>query len=312
MGAARDAGRRLRRLVEVRGRARCRSRWRCRPTRAASAGRAVRGAARRALRRPRLRRRAPPRAARWPQWSSAQSPSAALPAMLVRRHARPRSAQLAAHWRRRFAARRWSRVAGSNGKTTAKEMLRRILRRRAGGRTARPRATSTTSIGLPLTVLGLRAGHRHAPCRDRHEPARGRSHTSPTLRRPGSALVNNAQREHLEFMGSVEEVADEKGAVYGRCPTTASRWSMPTTPTRGLQARRATRRRARLRPRRGRRGPRGCATARTLGSGTACARRPATCDVPLATARRAQRAQRARGGRPALARRRSPARLPRA
>jgi UDP-N-acetylmuramyl pentapeptide synthase len=32
------------------------------------------------------------------------------------------------------------------------------------------------------------------------------------------ALVNNAQREHLEFMNSIEEIAAENGAVYGALP----------------------------------------------------------------------------------------------
>jgi UDP-N-acetylmuramoyl-tripeptide--D-alanyl-D-alanine ligase len=38
------------------------------------------------------------------------------------------------------------------------------------------------------------------------------------LARPDVALVNNAQREHLEFMGSVREVAEENASVYDALP----------------------------------------------------------------------------------------------
>src|SRR6185436_11426549 len=38
------------------------------------------------------------------------------------------------------------------------------------------------------------------------------------IARPTVALVNNAQREHLEFMGSVEEVAQENAGVYDGLP----------------------------------------------------------------------------------------------
>jgi UDP-N-acetylmuramoyl-tripeptide--D-alanyl-D-alanine ligase len=38
------------------------------------------------------------------------------------------------------------------------------------------------------------------------------------IAQPTVALVNNAQREHLEFMNSVEEVAAENASVYGALP----------------------------------------------------------------------------------------------
>jgi UDP-N-acetylmuramoyl-tripeptide--D-alanyl-D-alanine ligase len=40
-----------------------------------------------------------------------------------------------------------------------------------------------------------------------------------SIARPTVALVNNAQREHLEFMRSVEEVAAENAAVYESLPS---------------------------------------------------------------------------------------------
>jgi hypothetical protein len=53
------------------------------------------------------------------------------------------------------------------------------------------------------------------------------SHGPPTV-----ALVNNAQREHQEFMATVEAVAQENGASSAPCRPTAWRCSRPTTRTR--------------------------------------------------------------------------------
>jgi UDP-N-acetylmuramoyl-tripeptide--D-alanyl-D-alanine ligase len=124
---------------------------------------------------------------------------------------------LARGWRARFSPRLIA-VAGSNGKTTVKEMLASILRRHAGERAVLATAGNLNNdIGLPLTLLRLRAEHGWCAIE------LGMNHkgeipylaqiTAPTL-----ALVNNAQREHLEFMRSVEEVAAENGAVYGALP----------------------------------------------------------------------------------------------
>ncbi len=62
---------------------------------------------------------------------------------------------------------------------------------------------------------------RRASCRrdrDGHEPS-GRDRLPGTdLARPTVALVNNAQRAHLEGMGDLDEVAREKGAIFSGLP----------------------------------------------------------------------------------------------
>jgi UDP-N-acetylmuramoyl-tripeptide--D-alanyl-D-alanine ligase len=40
------------------------------------------------------------------------------------------------------------------------------------------------------------------------------------MAKPTIGLVNNAQREHQEFMATVEAVARENGAVFANCPRT--------------------------------------------------------------------------------------------
>jgi UDP-N-acetylmuramoyl-tripeptide--D-alanyl-D-alanine ligase len=68
-------------------------------------------------------------------------------------------------------------------------------------------------IGLPLTLLKLRAHHRAAIIE------MGMNHPGEIgyltkIARPTVALVTNAQRAHLEGMGSLDAVALEKGTIY--------------------------------------------------------------------------------------------------
>jgi UDP-N-acetylmuramoyl-tripeptide--D-alanyl-D-alanine ligase len=120
---------------------------------------------------------------------------------------------LAHHWRARFNPALVA-VVGSNGKTTVKEMLASILRSRAGDEAVL--ATSgnlNNDIGLPLTLLRMRHAHRWCAI-ELGMNHKGEIAYLAGIARPTVALVNNAQREHLEFMRSVEEVADENASVY--------------------------------------------------------------------------------------------------
>jgi UDP-N-acetylmuramoyl-tripeptide--D-alanyl-D-alanine ligase len=120
--------------------------------------------------------------------------------------------ELAHGWRRRFDIPLVT-VTGSNGKTTVKEMIAAIFAAHVG-EDARL-ATSgnfNNDIGLPLTLLRLQARHRFAVIE------LGMNHPGETaalarIAAPTVALVNNAQREHQEFMASVEAVALEHASV---------------------------------------------------------------------------------------------------
>jgi UDP-N-acetylmuramoyl-tripeptide--D-alanyl-D-alanine ligase len=125
--------------------------------------------------------------------------------------------RIAKLWRRQFALPVIG-VTGSNGKTTVKEMLASILAAAYGedGRLA-TRGNLNNEIGVPLTLFRLAAGQRAAVVElgmnHPGEIARLTAIAEPTL-----ALVNNAQREHQEFMHTVEAVARENGAVLAGLP----------------------------------------------------------------------------------------------
>src|SRR5204863_329082 len=108
-------------------------------------------------------------------------------------------------------------VTGSNGKTTVKEMLAAVLRQHAGTAVLATAGNLNNDIGVPLTLLRLRAEHRYCAI-ELGMNHRGEIGYLASLAAPTIALVNNAQREHLEFMGSVEEVADENSSVYDALP----------------------------------------------------------------------------------------------
>ncbi|MBV8030244.1 MAG: UDP-N-acetylmuramoyl-tripeptide--D-alanyl-D-alanine ligase [Betaproteobacteria bacterium] len=125
--------------------------------------------------------------------------------------------ELARGWRARLSPKLVG-VAGSNGKTTVKEMLAAILVAHAGEDSVLyTRGNLNNDIGVPLTLLRLRAAHRFCAIElGTNHP--GEIGYLASLARPSAALVNNAQREHLEFMKSVDDVAEENAAVYDSLP----------------------------------------------------------------------------------------------
>ena len=124
---------------------------------------------------------------------------------------------MAKGWRSRFAPVLIA-VTGSNGKTTVKEMLAAILRRNAGNDAVLATAGNLNNdIGLPLTLLRLRDEHRWCAI-ELGMNHKGEIAYLADIAQPTVALVNNAQREHLEFMNSVDEVAAENASVYDAVP----------------------------------------------------------------------------------------------
>ena len=142
--------------------------------------------------------------------------AAALP-LLIADQTRRALGRLGRHWRLRFAPKLIA-ITGSNGKTTTKEMLAAILRQHAGEAGAlATRGNLNTDIGVPLTLLSLRASHRYCAVElGMNHP--GEIAELAAIARPTIALVNNAQREHLEFMHSVQGVAAENASVFDALP----------------------------------------------------------------------------------------------
>ncbi len=115
---------------------------------------------------------------------------------------------LAAHWRARFPI-PVAVVVGSNGKTTVKEMLAAILREHHGrDHVLATEGNLNNAVGLPLTLLALRDAHRAAVV-ELGMNHRGETAELAAVAQPTVAVVNNAQREHQEFMRTVGEVATE-------------------------------------------------------------------------------------------------------
>lgn len=150
------------------------------------------------------------------RWADGQN-AAPLP-LLVVDDTRRALGRLAAHWRSRFDLPVLG-ITGSNGKTTVKEMCAAILRAQAAQDGAGAQAILATvgnlnnDIGLPLTLLALRDTHRAAVVEmGMNRP--GEIAYLTGIARPTVALVNNAQRAHLQGLGSVAAIAREKGTIY--------------------------------------------------------------------------------------------------
>jgi UDP-N-acetylmuramoyl-tripeptide--D-alanyl-D-alanine ligase len=125
--------------------------------------------------------------------------------------------KMARAWRASFAPVLIA-VTGSNGKTTVKEMLASILRSNAGDEAVLATAGNLNNdIGLPLTLLRLRDRHRWCAI-ELGMNHKGEIAYLAGIAQPTVALVNNAQREHLEFLNSVAEVAAENAGVYAALP----------------------------------------------------------------------------------------------
>lgn len=119
--------------------------------------------------------------------------------------------QLAAGWRSQFHLPLIA-VTGSNGKTTVTQMIAAILQAWKPDGAFATAGNLNNDIGVPLTLLRLQASHQVGVVElGMNHP--GEIAYLSALVRPTVALINNAQREHLEFMSTVDAVALENGSV---------------------------------------------------------------------------------------------------
>ena len=125
--------------------------------------------------------------------------------------------ELAKAWRAQFSI-PVALVTGSNGKTTVKEMIASIFKAAAGEDcTLVTKGNLNNDIGLPLTLLRMRPTDRLAVIE------LGMNHPGETaelavIAQANIALINNAQREHQEFMATVEAVAKEHADALSALP----------------------------------------------------------------------------------------------
>jgi UDP-N-acetylmuramoyl-tripeptide--D-alanyl-D-alanine ligase len=106
-------------------------------------------------------------------------------------------------------------ITGSNGKTTTKEMLAKILGMR--GPVLKTEGNLNNQIGLPLTLLRLKKEHQAAvlemgisrPCDMR---------LLCDIAKPTMGIITNIGAAHLEFLGNMQGVADEKTVLFEALP----------------------------------------------------------------------------------------------
>ncbi len=106
-------------------------------------------------------------------------------------------------------------VAGSNGKTTTKEIIAAVLRRKLD--VLWNEASFNNDIGVPLTLLNLAGSHQIGILEV------GTNHPgelAPLLRMiaPQQGVITGIGREHLEFFGDLAGVAQEEGTLAEMLP----------------------------------------------------------------------------------------------
>lgn len=102
-------------------------------------------------------------------------------------------------------------VAGSNGKTTTKEMLAAILRTR--GPALATEGNLNNEVGVPLTLLRLAAEHRAAVLElGMSEP--GELQRLTEMAKPDAGVVTLVAAEHLESLKDLDGVAEAEGELY--------------------------------------------------------------------------------------------------
>lgn len=135
-------------------------------------------------------------------------------AVLVVNDVRAALGQLAAAYRREFDLPVIA-VAGSNGKTTTKELLASVLRQKFAALWSE--ASFNNDIGVPMTLLRLEKKHQTAVLEA------GTNHPGELallvrMIGPKFGVLTNIGREHLEFFGDVAGVAHEEGMLAELLP----------------------------------------------------------------------------------------------
>ena len=102
-------------------------------------------------------------------------------------------------------------VAGSNGKTTTKEMIARVLAERF--RVLSTKGNLNNQVGVPRTIFRLRESHEIAVVEI------GTNHPGEIgylcrILEPTHGVVTTIGKEHLEFFKTVNGVAREEGALF--------------------------------------------------------------------------------------------------
>ena len=107
-------------------------------------------------------------------------------------------------------------ITGSNGKTTTKELCAGILE--VAGPTLATRGNLNNEFGVPLTLLRREAADRFAVV-EMGMNHRGEIAALAEIARPTIGVLTNVGTAHIEFLGSRENIALEKGDLLVALPS---------------------------------------------------------------------------------------------
>jgi len=114
--------------------------------------------------------------------------------------------KLASRHARRFRIPRVG-IAGSNGKTTTKEMVARVMSLK--GECHRTVANLNNQVGVPMTLLGINASH-HSAVVEMGTSSPGELEPLSRAVLPTCAVLTNIGHEHMEFFKTLQNVREEE------------------------------------------------------------------------------------------------------
>lgn len=122
---------------------------------------------------------------------------------------------MAKAWREKFPQVKMVAITGSNGKTTTKDLTAAVLSAR--GAVLKTQANFNNEIGLPLTLLGLRAEHTAAVVEIGMRGFHQIEALAP-IAQPQIGIVTNVGETHMELLGSLENIAKAKQELVEAIP----------------------------------------------------------------------------------------------
>ena len=106
-------------------------------------------------------------------------------------------------------------ITGSNGKTTTKEMVSRVLATR--WRVLQTQGNFNNAIGVPKTLLRLHSRHQAAVIEMGVDQV-GQTTRLCDMTRPTLGVVTNVGPDHLEFYGTMARSAASKAELFAWLP----------------------------------------------------------------------------------------------
>jgi UDP-N-acetylmuramoyl-tripeptide--D-alanyl-D-alanine ligase len=110
-------------------------------------------------------------------------------------------------------------ITGSNGKTTTKELCAGILEQH--GPTLATRGNLNNQFGVPLTLLRRETKHEFAII-EMGMNHRGEIADLAAIAEPTVGVLTNVGTAHIEFLGSRENIAEEKGDLLAALPASGT------------------------------------------------------------------------------------------